>query len=117
LTIGDWEYFRAPDSISPTNDQLSNATHIRSKFGIASNINATLDVSNPPRLHQNEQHRCQSRYRWDHVETYPWTGIYFSNIPVTMKAIANPGFVFSHWTGASTSTNPEITLPRQPISV
>jgi hypothetical protein len=48
---------------------------------------------------------------------YPWTGIYFSNIPVTMKAIANPGFVFSHWTGASTSTNPEITLPRQPISV
>jgi hypothetical protein len=41
---------------------------------------------------------------------YPWTGIYFSNIPVKMKAIAYPGFVFSHWTGASTATTDEITV-------
>lgn len=41
---------------------------------------------------------------------YPWTGIYFENIPVTVKAKANPGFVFSHWSGDVSSTDTEITF-------
>jgi hypothetical protein len=28
---------------------------------------------------------------------YPWTGTYFDGNPVTMEAIAYPGFKFSHW--------------------
>jgi hypothetical protein len=28
---------------------------------------------------------------------YPWNGIYFAEIPVKMQAIADSGFVFSHW--------------------
>jgi hypothetical protein len=28
---------------------------------------------------------------------YPWNGIYFQNIPISLKAIARPGFKFSHW--------------------
>jgi len=49
---------------------------------------------------------------------YPWTGIYFQNIPITLKAIALPGFVFSHWSGASTSTESEITItPLSDISI
>ena len=28
---------------------------------------------------------------------YPWNGIYFAEIPVKMEAIADSGFVFSHW--------------------
>ncbi len=27
----------------------------------------------------------------------PWTGIYFDGVPVTISAIANPGFTFSNW--------------------
>jgi hypothetical protein len=30
-------------------------------------------------------------------EVYPWTGIYFDGVPVTMNAIPKPGFLFSHW--------------------
>ena len=41
---------------------------------------------------------------------YPWTGIYFNTIPVTLKANAKPGYVFSHWSGDITSTNSEITF-------
>lgn len=41
---------------------------------------------------------------------YPWTGIYFQNIPVTVKAKANPGFVFSHWSGDVTGTTEEVTF-------
>jgi len=27
----------------------------------------------------------------------PWTGIYFDGVPVTISAIANPGYTFSNW--------------------
>ena len=27
----------------------------------------------------------------------PWTGIYFDGVPVTMTAVANPGYTFSNW--------------------
>jgi hypothetical protein len=30
-------------------------------------------------------------------DSLPWTGRYFAGIPVTLKAEANPGFVFHHW--------------------
>ena len=85
--------------------------HIRGKFGIANNINVTLDVSD-------------ASHGYVHINTidvkdgtpgisgnpYPWTGVYFSNIPVTLTAVALPGYAFSHWTGASTSTDATITI-------
>ncbi len=30
-----------------------------------------------------------------------WTGKYFNNVPVTLKAIPQPGYVFDHWEGIS----------------
>ena len=30
-------------------------------------------------------------------ESYPWDGIYFSNIPIRIEAIANPGYKFTGW--------------------
>ncbi len=85
--------------------------HIRAKFGIASNINATLNVSNPNHGYI-KLNTIEIKAGTDGITSnpYPWTGVYFSNIPVKLKAIANPGFVFSHWTGASSSTNAEITV-------
>ncbi len=85
--------------------------HIRSKFSIASNINATLDVSNAAHGYI-KINTIEIKNGTDGIAAnpYPWTGIYFSNIPITLKAIANPGYVFDHWTGASTSTSDTITL-------
>ncbi|MFC6877364.1 CotH kinase family protein [Flavobacterium myungsuense] len=85
--------------------------HIRSKFGIASNINATLNVSNPSHGYI-KMNTIEIQLGTDGITSnpYPWSGVYFSNIPIKLKAIANPGYVFSKWTGASDSTNPEITV-------
>lgn len=44
------------------------------------------------------------------AETYPWTGVYFKNIPITLEAKPREGYTFSHWTGASSSTNSQITI-------
>lgn len=41
---------------------------------------------------------------------YPWSGKYFDDIPITLTANPRPGYVFSHWQGASSSTNSTITL-------
>jgi hypothetical protein len=30
-------------------------------------------------------------------QTYPWAGIYFNGNPVTITAVANPGYTFDHW--------------------
>jgi hypothetical protein len=41
---------------------------------------------------------------------YPWTGKYFKDTPINFKAIAKPSYEFVYWVGASSSTNPEITI-------
>ena len=39
-----------------------------------------------------------------------WKGDYFENVPVKVKAIPESGFVFSHWSGGSISTDAEIQI-------
>lgn len=41
---------------------------------------------------------------------YPWTGIYFNGVPVTVEAIAQQGYIFSHWSGDVSGTNPVLTF-------
>ncbi|WP_397444459.1 lamin tail domain-containing protein [Polaribacter sp. R77954] len=41
---------------------------------------------------------------------YPWTGVYFNNIPITLEAKPRAGYTFSYWTGASSSTSSKITI-------
>ncbi len=85
--------------------------HIREKFGIDGEVNATLDVSDPA-------------HGYVHINTidilpttpgvaanpYPWSGIYFNGIPVTLRAVARPGYVFSHWEGTVSGNLEEITF-------
>ncbi len=41
---------------------------------------------------------------------YPWNGVYFESVPVTLTAIANPGYVFSHWSGDVNGTDATLTF-------
>ena len=34
-------------------------------------------------------------------QEYPWTGLYYKNIPITLQAIANPGYSFVNWSESS----------------
>jgi len=111
LEIDNWEFYLNQERDFANQRGAFQRDHIRSQFGIASNINATLNVSNDAHGYI-KINTIEIKPGTPGIEAnpYPWTGIYFSNIPVTLKAIAKPGFVFSNWTGASSSTNPEITL-------
>jgi hypothetical protein len=85
--------------------------HIRQQFGISNNINVTLSVS-------DDNHGFIQMNSIEILETtpgintnpYPWTGTYFNQIPLKIKAVAKPGFEFSHWSGHSNSTEQEITI-------
>lgn len=39
-----------------------------------------------------------------------WIGDYFETVPITVTAVAKEGFEFSHWSGASSSTEKTIAL-------
>ncbi|MBC7607437.1 MAG: CotH kinase family protein [Burkholderiales bacterium] len=108
---GDWNYFLNNQTNFANQRPDFQRNHIRAQFGITSNINATLDVDDPSHGYI-KMNTIDIKLGTDNINAnpYPWTGIYFAAIPVTLKAIAYPGFIFSHWTGASTSTNPEITI-------
>lgn len=85
--------------------------HIQEKFNISENINTYLYVSNPEHGYiKINTIEILSTTPGVPENPYPWTGIYFKSIPITLKAIPKPGFVFSHWTGASNSSEDEITL-------
>lgn len=108
---GDWNYFLGKQTNFINQRPSIQRDHIRGKFGIANNINATLNVSNPA-YGYIKINTIDIKEGTDGIgaNPYPWTGIYFSNVPVKLKAIALPGYVFSHWTGASSSTADEITI-------
>jgi len=85
--------------------------HILSQFSINNTINATLDVSSV----EHGSIKINTIEIKDGTpgivgNPYPWTGIYFESIPVKLKAIASPGYTFSHWSGASNSTDEEIII-------
>ena len=42
-------------------------------------------------------------------ESYPWVGTYFSTVPLNVRAIALPGYQFSHWEGIS-GENVDLTI-------
>ncbi|HYW97267.1 MAG TPA: CotH kinase family protein, partial [Bacteroidales bacterium] len=43
-------------------------------------------------------------------DKFPWSGSYFSNIPIHITSITEPGYRFTGWTGASSDTLPSIDL-------
>lgn len=43
-------------------------------------------------------------------QPYPWSGVYFDNIPITLEAKPMPGYTFSYWKGDASGTNSKITI-------
>ena len=44
------------------------------------------------------------------IQEEEWSGDYFEDVPITLKAIADPGYEFSHWSGLLDSSETEIEI-------
>ena len=82
-------------------------------FDLESIYNLTLNVSNQlaghirvNTIHIQPETPGVGQYPW------PWKGLYFGGVPVSLEAIAAPGYRFSHWEGMSGETNHVITINR-----
>lgn len=86
-------------------------SHILDRFDISGTLGATLQVSDPDEGYiQINTIEITGSTLGVSVDPYPWTGTYFNNVPVTLKAISKPGYQFSHWSGAVNSTDEEIRI-------
>jgi hypothetical protein len=48
------------------------------------------------------------------VRDFPWKGIYFNDVPVTVTAVPEPGYRFTGWTGDISSSAPSISFNPAP---
>jgi len=62
---------------------------IQSQFGLTKQVDITLDVL--------PAGAGKIKISTITPESLPWTGIYFDGVPVTITAIANPGYEFKYW--------------------
>jgi hypothetical protein len=85
--------------------------HIREKFKIGSTITTTLNVSNTEhgyiRINTIDVNKTTPGVP---ANPYPWSGVYFQNIPIIITAKPYPGFKFSNWSGVSNSSEHSISL-------
>ncbi len=72
------------------------------QFGLQSTSIINLDV--------NDISKGQIKINRLHVDSYPWNGVYFKNIPVLVTAIPHKGYKFLKWSGKSNSDSTSILL-------
>ena len=75
--------------------------HLRSHFHLGVDRQLSVDVSGCEksflRINQTDINAAVTP-GVDATSPYPWSGFYFDGVPITVTAIAEPGFRFSHWT-------------------
>lgn len=79
----------------------SMRNHVRSQFGLGGNVVLVVNV--------NDSKAGRVQVNTLNLKSFPWSGTYFLGNAVPVKAIANPGYEFSHWMGSS-SLEPELDL-------
>jgi len=106
MTISDWQ-----DNVQVLRDFVVarpaiQRTHLRNAFGLGDDFTLQVDVS-------DSEHGYVKLNTIDlttstagvFAPVYPWTGLYFKNLPVTLTAIPYPGYLFSHWIGVDESAD------------
>lgn len=85
--------------------------HINNRFELDGQVNITLDIDDQLKgyIHLNTLDILPSTVGIE-SNTYPWSGIYFKEVPITLSAMAHSGYKFSHWSGSVSSTDSIISI-------
>lgn len=85
--------------------------HIKNAFSITNKHNLQVNVSDVNRgFIRINSIDINSKTHGISNPVYPWDGVYFEGVPVTISATALPGFRFIEWQGDIISSNPNLTV-------
>ena len=63
--------------------------HLRNHFDVGSDIKITIDA--------NDSKAGYVELNSLTLKSFPWSGSYFKNVPVSLRAVARPGYKFVRW--------------------
>jgi len=72
------------------------------EFNLSGTADVTLDVS--------QSVAGKIKINTLAIEEYPWTGIYFQDVPIKLTVLPNPGYRFTGWTGVEQTDAVSITV-------
>lgn len=92
--------------------------HLMQHFGFGPPVEITLTNPYPDRgvIEINDMRLDGQFHPGIEGRPYSWSGVYFRDLPVTVRAIPDEGYRFSHWREFPAFRDPEITLPPGQIS-
>ncbi len=103
----------------------SRASTVRSqlmtRFGLSSPVNITFNTADPARGHlvvNTLTLRPGEPALPDPAAPLPWTGAYFPSVPITVRAVPEPGHRFTGWVELPGETSATLTVtPAQGLSL
>jgi len=98
--IDNWEY-----GISKVRDFVSERqgfvrSHIWKQFGLTGTYNITVEVNGDGHVQLNTLT----------LTDFPWSGLYFDDVPIKLEAIPASGYQFAGWEGIETSDREHLRL-------
>ncbi len=99
-TYMDWNTFNLSQLVMFINYRPATARNqIENTFSLKKQVPVTFNVY-PPGAGKIELNTIE-------LDSFPWSGIYFDSVPVTFKAVPNPGYEFAFWQSNKLLPNPD----------
>jgi len=97
-TLGNWHYHVDVMRNFGNNRPSNMRRHISRHFRLSQPKLLTIDIENTGHgyVRVNTIDVIESTLGVDSAP-YPWMGLYFPSVPITVQAKAKPGYRFSHW--------------------
>ncbi|MBI4932171.1 MAG: CotH kinase family protein [Bacteroidetes bacterium] len=95
----DWKYFNLSQLNTFINYRPTTARNqIQNTASLKKQVPVTFNVY-PPGAGSIELNTIE-------LDSFPWAGIYFDSVPITFKAVPNPGYQFAFWQSTILIPNP-----------
>lgn len=83
--------------------------HFMTYFSLIDTVNVTINVNDSLMGKVKLNSLYLDKYLIKNTSAvYPWTGVYYNGNPITLEAIAYPGYKFSHWSLVTDTINPVV---------
>lgn len=94
--IGDWTYNVERMRTFAEERPSYLRDHVRDHFFAGKDVRITLDA--------NDSKAGYIQLNSLTLKNFPWSGIYFSKVPVSLRAVARPGYKFVRWVDSDGQT-------------